>query len=86
MMDDSGSLKLSSALIDKHKNAILSTVQTQDFAGSNNLYNRKAEGTGLAFSQGLQIRDAYSGLDSQIVNQQGLSIARKRRVHTQVRS
>lgn len=49
-----------------------------------NFQTRKVDGRGQVSSAGLHRKDGVSGSDQQNVNQSGLAVVRKKRVHAQV--
>ncbi|KAL4011662.1 hypothetical protein IC575_028723 [Cucumis melo] len=84
LADDTVSTKSRSSLIDKHGNGINSGVQrSQGWMSSGNSPNPRADAKIQLSSQGPLRKDAYCSSDLHSIAQSGLTVANKRRVHTQ---
>ncbi|KAG2716877.1 hypothetical protein I3843_03G149600 [Carya illinoinensis] len=82
--DDSSARKSRSSSMDKNSSDLISSSLTaRGVMATRNLQNKKADGKSQVTSHGLQRKDALSGSESQHINQSGLSVARKKRVHAQ---
>ncbi|PON41651.1 Guanine nucleotide-binding protein, beta subunit [Parasponia andersonii] len=82
--DDSSARKPWPSLVDKNSSGpISSTYNIRGGMSSGNLQIKKLDGWGQVNSSGLQRKDAVSGSDSQHINQSGLAVVRKKRVHAQ---
>ncbi|PON84480.1 Guanine nucleotide-binding protein, beta subunit [Trema orientale] len=82
--DDSSARKPWPSLVDKNSGGpISSTYNIRGGMSSGNLQIKKLDGWGQVNSSGLQRKDAVSGSDSQHINQSGLAVVRKKRVHAQ---
>lgn len=84
--DDPSSAKAWSSATDKQCSGFLSGGRSiQGRIASGNSQNKKADLKAQLSPQGIQRKDAFSGSESQNITQSGLAVARKRRVHSQVR-
>ncbi|XVF71830.1 hypothetical protein PTKIN_Ptkin12aG0071100 [Pterospermum kingtungense] len=82
--DDSSTRKPWPSFIDKNSSGIVSSsLNVRGVMSAGNLQNKLIDGKAQASGHGPQRKDALSEADSQGFNQSGLSIARKKRVHTQ---
>lgn len=83
--EDSSARKPWHSLIDKQSSGpISSPLNLRGGMSSGNLQIKKLDGRGQVNSSGLQKKDSMSGSDSQYINQSGLAVVRKKRVHAQV--
>ncbi|KAL5571182.1 hypothetical protein UlMin_020779 [Ulmus minor] len=82
--DDPWVRKARLSSIDKNSSGSISNpLSLRGGMSSGNLQIKKVDGWGQVNSAGLQRKDAVSGSDSQLINQSGLAIVRKKRVHAQ---
>ncbi|XVE72461.1 hypothetical protein DITRI_Ditri11bG0041000 [Diplodiscus trichospermus] len=82
--DDSSTRKPWPSSIDKNSSGIVSsTVNVRGLMSVGNLQNKKIDGKVEVSGHGPQRKDALHGADSQGLNQSGLSVPRKKRVHAQ---
>ncbi|EXB72970.1 E3 ubiquitin-protein ligase COP1 [Morus notabilis] len=82
--EDSSARKPWHSLIDKNSSGpISSPLNLRGGMSSGNLQIKKLDGRGQVNSSGLQRKDSMSGSDSQYINQSGLAVVRKKRVHAQ---
>ncbi|KAL5573499.1 hypothetical protein UlMin_023096 [Ulmus minor] len=82
--DDPWVRKARPSSIDKNSSGSISNpLSLRGGMSSGNLQIKKVDGWGQVNSAGLQRKDAVSGSDSQLINQSGLAIVRKKRVHAQ---
>lgn len=79
-LDSSPSVKPWSSLIDKNSTGLSQCAQG---ATMGSFHNKQADVKTQSSSHSLQRKGALSGLDSQHINQSGLAVARKKRVHAQ---
>lgn len=86
MLDDSGGRKSWHSSMDKNSSGLGSSPLNLRGGLSSGSYTKKNDGKSQMSSHGhgVQRRDAISGSDSQYINQSGLALVRKKRVHTQV--
>lgn len=63
---------------------ISSSINAHGGLTTGNLPNKKVDGKSQVTSHGVPRKDAFSGSESQHINQPSLSVARKKRVHAQV--
>lgn len=83
--DDPMSAKPRTSLVGKSSSGLgSSSRKIQGWMASGNLQNKQLEGRGQASSQSLQRKDSLTGLDSQFVNQSGVAVVKKKRIHSQV--
>ncbi|GMN22134.1 hypothetical protein TIFTF001_043457 [Ficus carica] len=82
--DDLSARKPWPSLTDKcNSGPISNPLNLRGGMSSGNLQTKKMEGWGQVSSVGHQRKDAVSGSDSQYINQSGLAVVRKKRVHAQ---
>lgn len=86
MLDDSGGRKSWHSSMDKKNSGLLSSPLNLRGGLSSGSHTKRNDGKSLITSHGhgIQRKDAISGSDSQYINQSGLALVRKKRVHTQV--
>ncbi|MCH85255.1 E3 ubiquitin-protein ligase COP1-like [Trifolium medium] len=86
MLDDFGGRKSLHSSMDKNSSGLASSPLNLRGGLSSGSHTKKNDGKSQISSHGIGIqrRDAISGSDSQYVNQSGLALVRKKRVHTQV--
>lgn len=83
--DDSSARKPWPSLTDKcNSGPISNPLNLRGGMSSGNPQTKKVEGWGQVSSVTRQRKDAVSGSDSQYINQSGLAVVRKKRVHAQV--
>ncbi|KAK7320547.1 hypothetical protein VNO77_30113 [Canavalia gladiata] len=84
MLDDSGGRKSWHSSMDKNSSGLISSPLNLRGLSSGS-HTRKNDGKSQISSHGhgIQRKDAISGSDSQYINQSGLALVRKKRVHTQ---
>lgn len=83
--DDSSTRKPWPSSIDKNSSRFVSSsLNVRGLMSSDNPQNKKIGGKAQVSGHGSQRKDTISGADSQGLNQSGLSVARKKRVHAQV--
>lgn len=83
--DDSSARKPRASSVDKTNSGPMSSSHNLHGGMSTvNMLFKKKDGGGQRSSGGLQRKDGLSGSDPQYVNQSGLAIVRKKRVHAQV--
>ncbi|KAK8466988.1 hypothetical protein PHAVU_008G214400 [Phaseolus vulgaris] len=85
MLDDLGGRKSWHSSLDKSSSGIISSPLNLRGGLSSGSHTKKNDGKSQINSHGLgvQRRDAVTGSDSQLINQSGLALVRKKRVHTQ---
>ncbi|CAJ1971116.1 unnamed protein product [Sphenostylis stenocarpa] len=85
MLDDSGGRKSWHSSLEKHSSGLISSPLNLRGGLSSGSHTKKNDGKSQVSShgQGVQRRDALTGSDSQLINQSGLVLVRKKRVHTQ---
>ena len=84
-VDDPMSTKPRTSLVGKSSSGLVfSSRKIQGRMASGNLQNKQLEGRGQASSQSLQRKDSLTGSDSQCINQSGVAVVRKKRIHSQV--
>ncbi|CAJ2653623.1 unnamed protein product [Trifolium pratense] len=85
MLDDSGGRKSLYSSMDKNSSGLASSPLNLRGGLSSGSHTKKNDGKSQISSHGIGIqrRDAISGSDSQYINQSGLALVRKKRVHTQ---
>lgn len=82
--DDSNTRKSWLSSIDKNSSGIItSSLNARGGSSAGSLQNKKGDGKAQANSHGHQRKDSLTGSDSQCLNQSGLSVVRKKRVHAQ---
>lgn len=82
--DDLSARKPWPSLTDKcNSGPISNPLNLRGGMSSGSLQTKKKEGWGQVSSVGHQRKDAVSGSDSQYINQSGLAVVRKKRVHAQ---
>ncbi|KAH9744987.1 E3 ubiquitin-protein ligase COP1 [Citrus sinensis] len=82
--DDSNTRKSWVSSIDKNSSGIItSSLNARGGSSAGSLQNKKGDGKAQANSHGHQRKDSLTGSDSQCLNQSGLSVVRKKRVHAQ---
>lgn len=83
--DDSSTRKSWLSSIDKNSSGIItSSLNARGGSSAGSLQNKKGDGKAQTNSHGHQRKDSLTGSDSQCLNQSGLSVVRKKRVHAQV--
>lgn len=83
--DDSGARKSRPSSIDKGSGCPISrSFNIHGGMSTANFQTKKVDGRGQVSSAGLQRKDGVSASDQQNVNQSGLAVVRKKRVHAQV--
>ncbi|XP_057954648.1 E3 ubiquitin-protein ligase COP1 isoform X2 [Malania oleifera] len=83
-VEDPTAIKTWPSPVDKNSSGLLSgSCNAQGGLAAGGFQNKKLDGKAQVSSNGLQRKDAMSGLDSQHVNQSSLAIARKKRIHAQ---
>ncbi|KAJ9686557.1 hypothetical protein PVL29_015441 [Vitis rotundifolia] len=83
-VDDPMATKPRTSLVGKSSSGLVSSSRKiQGGMASGNLQNKQLDGRGQASSQSLHRKDALTGLDSQCINQPGVAIVRKKRIHSQ---
>lgn len=83
--DDFTAVKPFPSLVDRHSSGIISKARNiQGWIGSSDAQSKKTDEKAQICSQGLQMKDAYGGPDSQYPSQSGHTTARKQRVHAQL--
>ncbi|KAK2431165.1 protein SPA1-RELATED [Trifolium repens] len=86
MLDDSGGRKSLHSSMDKNSSGLASSPLNLRGGLSSGSHTKKNDGKSQISSShgiGIQRRDPISGSDSQYINQSGLALVRKKRVHTQ---
>lgn len=84
-VDDPMATKPRTSLVGKSSSGLVSSSwKIQGGMASGNLQNKQLDGRGQASSQSLHRKDALTGLDSQCINQPGVAVVRKKRIHSQV--
>ena len=83
-VDDPMATKPRTSLVGKSSSGLVSSSwKIQGGMASGNLQNKQLDGRGQASSQSLHRKDALTGLDSQCINQPGVAVVRKKRIHSQ---
>ncbi|XP_034702147.1 E3 ubiquitin-protein ligase COP1-like isoform X2 [Vitis riparia] len=83
-VDDPMATKPRTSLVGKSSSGLVSSSRKiQGGMASGNLQNKQLDGRGQASSQSLHRKDALTGLDSQCINQPGVAVVRKKRIHSQ---
>jgi E3 ubiquitin-protein ligase RFWD2 len=83
--DDSSARKSWPSSMDKNTSDLISSsLNTRRGLATWNLQNKQVNEKYGVISTRQQRKDALRGSDSQCINQSGLSVARKKRVHAQV--
>ncbi|XP_061373600.1 E3 ubiquitin-protein ligase COP1 isoform X3 [Gastrolobium bilobum] len=85
MLDDSGGRKSWHSSMDKKSSGLISGPLNPRGGLSSGSLNKKKDGKSQISSlvHGVQRKETISGSDSQYINQSGLALVRKKRVHTQ---
>ncbi|XP_010522372.1 PREDICTED: E3 ubiquitin-protein ligase COP1 [Tarenaya hassleriana] len=82
--DDPSTRKAWPSSFDKnHTGFISNSLNMRGGISLGNYQNKKVDGKAQVSSHGLQKKDALSGPDSQCINQSTVSVARKKRIHSQ---
>lgn len=86
MLDGSGGRKSWHSSMDKNSSGLLSSPLNLRGGLSSGSHTKKNDGKSHISSHGhgIQRRNVITGSDSQYINQSGLALVRKKRVHTQV--
>lgn len=86
MLNDSGGRKSWHSSMDRNTSGLMTSPLNLQGGLSSGSLTKKNEGKPQISSHGhgAQRKDAISGSDSQYINQSGLALVRKKRVHTQV--
>lgn len=85
-VDDPMVTKPRASLVGKSSSGLVpSSWKVPGGMASGHFQNKQSDERGQASFQSLQRRDILTGMDSQCINQSGVAVVRKKRVHSQVR-
>lgn len=84
MLDETGARKSWPSSMDKNSSGHMSSPLNVRGGLSSGSLPKKIDGKSQVSSQGVHRKDAIAGSDSQYINQSGLALVRKKRVHAQV--